>query len=265
MIDPDGRKSTRVIIHDINSVEWIKEDPQAFQNLKDWGYIDLLEAAHRKSKDEDMTAYKDLEDQVKAVGADVAPRITPSHIKSVIASEHYFTAADGVCCSSSGGLVAGFDVKNYPSHPLNLLTFCVLVLKNGFTVVGESACASPENFNADIGKRVARENAESKIWKLEGYLLRQHRSLIEQAGAAQGKITELGEAKTYAGTKVIHAVPMSRGAYNQFRGWTLPADEKTDDEGYLVQYVGNEPSNIDGFTGYVSWSPKNVFEQAYTT
>jgi hypothetical protein len=53
------------------------------------------------------------------------------------------------------------------------LTVCCLTLRNGFTVVGESACASPANFDADIGARVARENAKQKIWALEGYLLKQ--------------------------------------------------------------------------------------------
>ena len=58
------------------------------------------------------------------------------------------------------------------TQALSLLTICVLVLKNGFTVTGESACASPENFNADIGARLAREDAIKKVWALEGYVLR---------------------------------------------------------------------------------------------
>ena len=56
---------------------------------------------------------------------------------------------------------------------LNLLTFCVLVLRNGFTVTGESACASPENFNKEIGERIARENAVQKIWPLLGFALKE--------------------------------------------------------------------------------------------
>lgn len=59
------------------------------------------------------------------------------------------------------------------SPALDLLTFCVLVLKNGFTVTGESACASPENFDAEIGRKIARQNAVNKIWMLEGYLLKE--------------------------------------------------------------------------------------------
>ena len=55
---------------------------------------------------------------------------------------------------------------------LGLLTFCVLVLKNGFTVTGESACASPENFDAELGRKIARQNAVQKVWSLMGYELR---------------------------------------------------------------------------------------------
>ena len=65
----------------------------------------------------------------------------------------------------------------YPDE-LCQLTFCVLVLRNGFTVTGESACASPENFNADIGRRIARENAVAKIWPLMGYALRNQLSEV---------------------------------------------------------------------------------------
>ena len=50
--------------------------------------------------------------------------------------------------------------------------FCVLRLKNGFTVTGESACASPENFNAEIGRKIARENAVNKVWSHLGFRLR---------------------------------------------------------------------------------------------
>lgn len=55
---------------------------------------------------------------------------------------------------------------------LGLLTFCVIVLKNGFTVTGESACASPENFDAELGRKIARQNAVQKVWPLMGYELR---------------------------------------------------------------------------------------------
>jgi hypothetical protein len=101
----------------------------------------------------------------------IAPRITPDHIDSVIASEHYFTAAQGYEKSAADN----FATDPYPlatPDSLNLLTFCVIVLKNGFTVTGESACASAENFDEVIGMKIAYENARNKIWALEGYLLR---------------------------------------------------------------------------------------------
>lgn len=95
-----------------------------------------------------------------------APRITPADIESNIASEYYFTAAEGVCGATAGAV----DPDWHPS--LGLLTFCVLVLENGFTVTGESACASPENYNPSIGRKIARENAINKIWPLMGYELK---------------------------------------------------------------------------------------------
>jgi len=78
-----------------------------------------------------------------------APRLTPERINSVIKSEQ-FHVFEGSC-----------------------LTVCCLTLSNGFTVTGESACASPANFNQEIGEKIARDNARNKIWALEGYLLKQ--------------------------------------------------------------------------------------------
>lgn len=109
-----------------------------------------------------------------------APRVTPDDIKDNISSEHYFTARDGVVgVELDAGLID--EASGTQTHEsLSLLTFCVLVLKNGFTVTGESACASPENFNAEIGRKVARQNAEQKIWPLMGYHLKQKLSEADQ-------------------------------------------------------------------------------------
>lgn len=115
----------------------------------------------------------------------VAPRVTEVRLNAVIASTHYFTAAEGVAQADS--------CYGAPGDPgpavLKLLTFCVLVLHNGFTVTGQSACASPENFDPEIGKRLALANAKNKMWDLEGYLLKQ--SLHEQALAREARgVTE---------------------------------------------------------------------------
>ncbi len=111
-----------------------------------------------------------IEQEIQAKGL-TAPRVTPEDIEANITSEFYFTAADGVEGASGhrpNSVRAG--------TALGLLTFCVLVLRNGFTVTGESACASPENFDAEIGRKIARQNAINKVWPLMGYHLKQELS-----------------------------------------------------------------------------------------
>jgi hypothetical protein len=88
-----------------------------------------------------------------------APRLTPAAIDAAIKAEDYHV------------------------FPGTMLTVCCLTLQNGFTVVGESACASPANFDAEIGRKIARDHARNKIWALEGYLLKQ-RLYTEPAAAA---------------------------------------------------------------------------------
>lgn len=68
---------------------------------------------------------------------------------------------------------------------------------------------------------------------------------------------------TYMGTKIINALPMNRQSYNELRGWTVPADENPEDEGFLVEYQDGGKANHPDFKGYISWSPKDVFERAY--
>lgn len=67
----------------------------------------------------------------------------------------------------------------------------------------------------------------------------------------------------YVGTKQISAMPMTRQAYNDYRGWDLPADEEGNDEGYLVEYHDGGQSNHPDHKGYISWSPADVFDRAY--
>lgn len=69
--------------------------------------------------------------------------------------------------------------------------------------------------------------------------------------------------KQFIGTKIINAKPMDRLAYNVFRGWKLPDDENGTDEGYLVEYLDGGEPNTKEYAGYVSWSPKEQFENAY--
>src|SRR5690606_38819524 len=118
-----------------------------------------------------------IEEEIQTKGL-TAPRITPADIEDNIASEHYFTALDGTLGAYKNNddvrveVIRGDWEVPRSIQALGLLTFCVLVLRNGFTVTGESACASPENFDAEIGRKIARANAVQKIWPLMGYELR---------------------------------------------------------------------------------------------
>lgn len=89
-----------------------------------------------------------IEQEIQDKGL-TAPRLTPEHIDGMIVSEAYHVFPD------------------------SCLTVCCLTLKNGFNTVGHSACASPENFNKELGEKIARRNAREEIWALEGYLLRE--------------------------------------------------------------------------------------------
>lgn len=89
----------------------------------------------------------------------VAPRVSLADIEGSIAREFYTTADRAL-----GG-------TDYSS--LKLLSLCILVMKNGFTVVGKSAPASPENFNAELGKKFAYEDAVRQLWPLMGFALRE--------------------------------------------------------------------------------------------
>lgn len=87
--------------------------------------------------------------------------IKPEDIEGYIATETFFTAGEA---AQALDLPLGEEAR--------LLTLCVIVLKNGFTVTGESACADPKKFNAEIGRTIARANALNKVWPLMGYVLR---------------------------------------------------------------------------------------------
>lgn len=115
----------------------------------------------------------EIEKEIQSKGLN-APRVRPADIQANISSEHFFTAYEGALGAyrHNNDVHQGDVPDSINAEALPLLTFCVLVLRNGFTVTGESACASPENFVAEIGRRIARENAIAKVWPLMGYELR---------------------------------------------------------------------------------------------
>lgn len=91
---------------------------------------------------------KAQEEDIQEAGL-TAERVTPQHIDNVIRDAQYHV----------------FEGTT--------LTVCALTLVNGYVVTGESAAANPDNFDEEIGRKIAYENARQKIWALEGYLLKQ--------------------------------------------------------------------------------------------
>lgn len=144
-----------------------------------------------------------IEQQILAKGL-TAPRITPADIEGNIVSEHYFTAADGIAHPNAVNPKHGYETGS-----LLLLTFCVLVLRNGFTVTGESACASPENFDAEVGRYIARQNAFNKIWPLMGYELRSR--LAPKEGYTASDVADASTSTDYLTGAIRFKVTMKDG------------------------------------------------------
>lgn len=116
-----------------------------------------------------------IEREIRAKGL-TAPCVTPQDIEANITSEYYFTAAEALRCDYPPAM------PKTVSQPLELLTFCILVLRNGFTVTGESACVSRENFDAEKGRKIARDNAIDKVWPLMGYELKSKLAELKNIG-----------------------------------------------------------------------------------
>ncbi len=123
-----------------------------------------------------------IQDKIDASAT--APRVTPADLENEILSENYFTARHGV-----EGAIAAHEYVGVETEPerdgeralLGRLTFCVLVLRNGIMVTGQSACVSAANFNAQIGRDIARKNAVEQLWPLLGFRLAD--KITEQANA----------------------------------------------------------------------------------
>jgi len=88
------------------------------------------------------------EQMIERTGANVAPRVTPEQVAAKVANTVYHRLTE-------------------------VLTVCVITTQNGFTVTGESACASPENYNEEVGNKLAYDEAFGKLYGLEGYLLKE--------------------------------------------------------------------------------------------
>lgn len=187
----------------------------------------------------------DQEDELKIQKFAKAPRVTLEAVSNAVKHVGY------VEHETTGG---------------GLLRWAVLTMQNGFSVTGRpSAAVSRANDNKEMGEKVAFDNAFQEVWPLMGYELKTKMALLEKAGAPTGKICGFNATpKTYIGTKVVHAIEMTRAAYNNLRGWQIPDNEDGNDAGYLVQCTEDDNMNVPGFTGHLTWIPKPVFEKSYS-
>lgn len=158
--------------------------------------------------------------------------IKPEDIEGYVKSEHYFNAYDAVSLNKDGERIAA-------PEELTLLTFCVIVLKNGFTVTGESACADPRKYNKEIGEKIARANALNKVWPLMGYVLRSQLAgvsgLLEPEGYKDRARRELAELE----------VRISK--LRNYLAGEIPTEQREDLEGQL-----------DGMIVYCSYLKRRV-------
>ncbi|AUR81814.1 hypothetical protein NVP1013O_67 [Vibrio phage 1.013.O._10N.286.54.F9] len=135
-----------------------------------------------------------------------APRVTPDRLEEVIKDEQYH------------------------AFPGSTFTSCLLTLENGFTVHGESACASPENFDAELGAKIARDNAKNKIWALEGYLLKQ--KLHEEPVDFKGRLLKEREDLEDKTTKLGDFINNGQPAFIDGKQWALLNHQY----GHMVKY-----------------------------
>lgn len=114
------------------------------------------------------------------VDANTGPKVTVAAIEENISTEMYFTTdvvALDIETGCRGNMLMAKDGGDFES--LELMTVCVMVLANGFTIVGTSACADPSNFDAEIGRKIARQNCINQIWPLMGYELKSRLDRLE--------------------------------------------------------------------------------------
>lgn len=101
-----------------------------------------------------------------------APRVSLADLEANIVMEAYFTANGAL--ASDRAVYGGLCVPSlFRSADLDVLTICLLQTRNGFTIIGKSAPASPDNFDAELGRKLAYEDAVRQLWPLMGYALRE--------------------------------------------------------------------------------------------
>lgn len=163
-----------------------------------------------------------------------APRVTPQMPDEVIIGEQYYI------------------------FPETTVTVCCLTLRNGYCVVGQSACASRENFDAELGRQIARDDARQKIWALEGYLLRQHLAMQEAVAAHRRTVA----SPAYVGEEAPESVTITSSG-----GLVLPTSFVVDPRERFVRVAsehGVDPAEVVKLSYPVSLSPQQLTEHTET-
>jgi len=173
-----------------------------------------------------------------------APKVTIEQIEAQIEKTVYFTGDQG----NMG--------NGQPSDPtLGLVTFCMLRLKNGFTAIGKSAVASPENYDKALGEKYAREDAIRQCWAPMGYELKTFlKKLSETLPPSKD------DMPAYITSSCTYAKPFSRQEFSDLLGHPVHEGKDPSEIGYMLEMPTSGNENIEGYTGYCIWVPKVDFE-----
>lgn len=161
-----------------------------------------------------------------ALGA--GPKITPADIEAQIKSCIFVNAFEAAVWKQGANKNAGMPGESavaFVPWELQVLTICLMVLKNGFTVVGKSACVSPENYDRPLGEKIAREDAIDQIWPLMGYALRDK---IAEDAEVKRRMGGLGEWQDRA--SMLYASSELERAHKEFGYIPKPLDLTADME-----------------------------------
>lgn len=187
------------------------------------------------------------------------PRVSLADMESKIISEHYFTAGEAVRATDQG-------LTPKDPGPLDILTVCILVMRNGFTIIGKSAPASPENFDLEKGRRFAYEDCIKQLWPLEGYALRERLSAApKEPEFTGGRVDGFG---LFLGKKVVQAAEISAVAINDPAAPTVTCkgviDQQPVPQGMFSRYTPVEGDFYVIYAdGYRSISPRSAFLEGY--
>lgn len=128
-----------------------------------------------------MNSFPEIDYEPEEVAEEKPRQLTHLDIDNVIGSVHYFTAAQGAAAAYDAYSLFGDEPEPYPiTNRMFTHNFCVITLVNGFVVTGESNCADTENYDAEVGRFLAYQDAEKKIWPLLEFLVAEMKAVKKE-------------------------------------------------------------------------------------